>query len=377
MKNRLGIYLHIPFCRRRCGYCDFLTMVPREEGIMDHYLELLLRELSHYGEFLRGLPPETEFTVYLGGGTPSLLGTERLLKLFEGIGNGLPRAPLEWSMEANPESFLTLDGALLRRAGLNRLSLGVQSGSPRLLKVIGRIHTVDDASRAYEKARREGFTNINVDFISALPGERPQDREASLEWMEAHPVEHISVYDYILEEGSAFYDQIRRGLLPEPAEDDESLILYQEALVELGYEQYEISNFSREGRQCLHNLIYWLGDPYLGLGLGATGTLGAMRYRNPVTLADYEAAIKRGAPHGWEEELSPEDRTHEEIFLGLRMNEGIALSRVFPDGRSLKDFSQIIKRQHKLGHVLLEDGRMKLTAKGRRFANQVELAFME
>lgn len=372
MKKSPGIYIHVPFCEKKCDYCDFYSLAKKGEADFDDYAENLLREIAFYEDAMSlGVS-----TVFFGGGTPSLLGTARLAKIMEKLRPFLNEGA-EITMEGNPESVLHLDVAALIDAGFNRFSMGVQSASDRLLNIMGRIHDGKTAEEAFHHLREGGARNINLDFISSVPSETMEDVAASLAMIEALNPEHVSLYSLIVEPETAFYR--RYGKMMEAMEDTDRIHVhtYEKGLAAMGYKQYEISNFEKGGHQCAHNLNYWHLGEYIGLGPVASGHLKGRRYRNVQNLSAYNEALRRGAPPVAEEEvLSPVDRDNEYVMLGLRLNEGIAMNAPLPSGEEFKDVhKEAIEKNLKNGLLAIKEGRLVLTYRGRDLANRVEVDF--
>lgn len=372
MKKSPGIYIHVPFCEKKCDYCDFYSLPKKGEADFDDYLESLLREIDLYEEIMgAGVS-----TVFFGGGTPSLLGTDRLAKIMEKLRPFINEGA-EITMEGNPESVLHLDVAALIDAGFNRFSMGVQSASDRLLNIMGRIHDGKTAEEAFHHLRKGGAKNINLDFISSVPSETMEDVAASLAMIEALNPEHVSLYSLIVEPETAFYR--RYGKMMEAMEDTDRIHVhtYEKGLADLGYKQYEISNFEKGGHQCAHNLNYWHLGEYIGLGPVASGHFKGRRYRNVQNLSAYNEALREGrAPIEEEEALSPVDRDNEYTMLGLRLNEGIAMDAPLPSGEEFKDVhKEAIEKNLKNGLLTIINGRVALTRKGRDLANRVEVDF--
>jgi len=320
------LYVHLPFCASRCGYCDFVTAVGRR-GDHAGYVRSLLRELELEQELLA---PDLE-TVYLGGGTPTFTETTALEALFEGV----PRAD-ELTVEANPETVTPALAALLRQAGVDRVSLGAQSFQPRLLAVLDRVAGPDDVRRAVHTLRGAGFDNISLDLIYGIPGQEPADLERDLAEALALEPEHLSAYELEAKPGTRFTyrhgEQLRRQA--------EALETYFERVVDrltgAGYRWYETASFARAPEQvggrdlrARHNLGYWLGHDYLGLGVGAVSTIEGRRWRNAPSLARYERALGgRARPPREVEELPPAVRAAERVLLGLRLDEPLPLGEV-------------------------------------------------
>jgi len=330
----MALYLHIPFCRRKCLYCDFCSFPGRPEDF-GPYLSALKRELA-----ARWDPGWTVATLYLGGGTPTILPPTALADLIGAVkAVALLQPGAEVTVEANPG---TIDGeglAQLWAAGVNRLSLGAQSGDNRLLKRLGRAHTTDDLERTVALARQVGFTNINLDLIFGLPGETIDDWRQTLRWATALRPEHLSCYGLQLEAGTPLFRMAQAGEIRLPAEEEVSAMFLAgiQILQAAGYEQYEISNFARRSRsgagktgtegdvdyRCRHNLIYWQYRDYIGLGLAAVSTLGNRRLTNLANLEEYLAAVQRGElPTAMEETISRRQEMAEMLMLGFRLKTG-------------------------------------------------------
>lgn len=372
MKKSPGIYIHVPFCEKKCDYCDFYSLPKKGEADFDDYAENLLREIALYEDAMSiGVS-----TVFFGGGTPSLLGTDRLAKIMEKLRPFINEGA-EITMEGNPESVLHLDVAALIDAGFNRFSMGVQSASDRLLNIMGRIHDRKAAEEAFHHLREGGAKNINLDFISSVPSETKEDVAASLAMIETLNPEHVSLYSLIVEPETAFYR--RYGKMMEAMEDADRIHVhaYEKGLAAMGYKQYEISNFEKGGHQCAHNLNYWHLGEYIGLGPVASGHLKGRRYRNVQTLSAYNEALREGcAPIEEEEMLSPVDRDNEYTMLGLRLNEGIAMDALMPSGARFDTlYKEAIEKNVNDGLLTITNGRVALTRKGRDLANRVEVDF--
>lgn len=376
----MGLYLHIPFCRRKCLYCDFCSY-PGRTGDHHRYLAALKQELRQ-----RWNPRWQVATIYIGGGTPTILPPSALLDLLATIRTVAPVQPqAEVTVEANPE---TVDGpglAQLRAGGVNRLSLGAQSGHDRFLEIIGRRHTVADVERTVALARQAGFTNINLDLIYGLPGETPADWQQTLRWAASLRPDHLSCYGLQVEAGTPLDTMVREGRVRLPSEDEVSAMFLAATrfLPAAGYEQYEIANFARRPRagetgrcdyRCRHNLIYWRYQDYLGLGLAAASTVAGHRWVNLSDLDAYLAAVDAGtAPTALAETLTPKQEMAEMLMLGFRLTAGpdpeafaerwgVSLATVLGDrvGPLLSG-----------GFLQQEAGTYRLTPRGMLVSNQV------
>ena len=311
----LSLYIHIPFCHARCGYCDFVTFTDKEDQ-RDAYIASLCREIDLYA-------PARISTIFFGGGTPSVLEPAHIQALFKTLRSQFTIDPsAEITLEANPESLTEEKANAWRAAGINRLSIGLQAYDDALLKSMGRLHSVAQFEAAYALARRADFSNINIDLIYGFPDQSLDSWKRTVTRTAILQPEHISLYALKVEEHTPF------GVQGVRTDDDAEAEMYDWArayLPVMGYPQYEISNFARPGKTCEHNLIYWRGQDYLGLGVGAVGCVGGTRWDNEKNLASYYKAIQAGQrPRLREEILDAQARQFEQLMLGLRLREGMA-----------------------------------------------------
>jgi putative oxygen-independent coproporphyrinogen III oxidase len=321
-----GVYVHVPFCITRCGYCDFNTYTPAELGGVnpDAWLLRLGSELELAGTRL-GAP--TVHTVFVGGGTPSLLGSDRLARVLESVRDNFELASdAEVTTEANPESTWPEMFAGLRSAGYNRISLGMQSVAPRVLATLDRVHSPGRAVTAAREAMAAGFEHVNLDLIYGTPGESDDDLRRSVEAAVDAEVDHVSAYALVVEEGTALARRVRRGEIAAP--DDDVLAhryeLVDEQLSAAGFEWYEVSNWSRAGGQCRHNLGYWDGGQWWGAGPGAHSYVGATRWWNvkhPNTYAQFLDGAN--LPVAGFEQLDSQHRHTEDLLLRIRLRQGL------------------------------------------------------
>ncbi|MFI7597359.1 radical SAM family heme chaperone HemW [Actinoplanes sp. NPDC049681] len=331
-----GVYVHVPFCASRCGYCDFNTYTAAELGggaSRDEYAGTVLRELELAGGVVRA-PVDT---VFVGGGTPTLLDPGDLGRILEGIDRtwGLT-ADAEITTEANPESVTPASLQALRKAGFTRISLGMQSASPGVLAILDRRHTAGRAPRAAAEAREAGFDHVNLDLIYGTPGETAEDFAASLSAVIEAGVDHVSAYSLIVEEGTRIAGRMRRGELPYP-EDDVAADRYlaaEEALTAAGFSWYEVSNWATSpAARCRHNILYWTGGDWWGLGPGAHSHVGGVRWWNVKHPSAYAKRLAGGISPGLGRELlTAEDRRIEEVMLRLRLADGLPLALARPEG---------------------------------------------
>lgn len=377
----LSLYLHVPFCDVKCGYCDFNSYAGLE-SLVPAYTEALLEEIRRWSPHVRGYAVHT---VFFGGGTPSLLPLHELERILAALRDAFALIPdPEVSLEANPGTVDEPYLRGLRALGVNRLSLGVQSFHDDELAALDRIHTAAEAEAAFRAARAAGFDNVNLDLIFGLPGQTLERWAANVRRALALRPEHLSLYALTVEEGTPLAAQVRRGAVPAP-DPDLQADMYELAdglLTEHGYVQYEISNWSLPGRRCRHNLTYWENRPYLGLGPGAHSCFGGRRFavvRSPRAYIRALAAGGNGMPQvEWEEPLDPATEMAETMLLGLRLADGVSLT-AFRDrfGVALLDvYADAVRELTDLGVLALAGGRLRLTASGRLLANEAFLRFL-
>jgi oxygen-independent coproporphyrinogen III oxidase len=376
MSNALGLYVHIPFCRSRCGYCDFATAV-RPQAEWDVYLDRLVKEIQEWGRLEKG---RRVHSVFLGGGTPSLIGRGRIGRLLNEIGKSFPLdKDTEITLEANPDSVSVQLLAHLRQLGVNRLSLGVQSWQPALLARLDRCHSADQARKAFEWAKEAGYDNISLDLIYGIPGQTVTDWMADIKKTLQLGPEHLSLYELTLEPWTPLGRQVSRGDIRLPPEEV-VIRMYEEAeelLTRAGYRHYEISNYARPGRQCVHNRQTWRQGEFLGFGLSASSHWQGKRFRNPERWTAYvESRTVSGeeAPgvHDvrW---LNSAEKWSEGLILGLRLLEGVNLveleNRVGPSLPSGLD--EVLEKYEKSGLVVRQGKQMCLSKQGRLLSDMI------
>ncbi|MBO0678231.1 coproporphyrinogen III oxidase [Mycolicibacterium sp. S2-37] len=364
-----GVYVHVPFCATRCGYCDFNTYTPAELGGAnpDGWLAALRRELALAAETL-GSPPRVE-TVFVGGGTPSLLGGSGLRAVLDGVREHFDLAPgAEVTTEANPESSGPELFDTLLDAGYTRVSLGMQSIARHVLAVLDRVHSPGRALRAAEEARAAGFEHVNLDLIYGTPGETDDDLRRSADAAIAAGVDHVSAYALVVEDGTALARRVRRGEIAAP--DDDTLAaryeLLDAQLSAAGLRWYEVSNWARPGAECRHNLGYWDGGEWWGAGPGAHGFLGDTRWWNVKHPNTYADALARGElPVADHEVLDGTDLHIEEVMLRLRLRRGLPVQLLSADER------ERVTGLAENGLVRVDGDRLVLTDGGRLLADGV------
>ena len=375
----LGLYIHIPFCVTKCKYCDFNSFkIDLNEKIK--YLNYLGEEMKLYKEEIKNREIDS---VFVGGGTPSILNENEINILFEKIKENFNiKSNAEITMECNPGTLTLNKLKVMKKSGVNRLSIGLQAVQNHHLKYIGRIHTFEEFEKNYHDAKQMGFDNINIDLMYALPNQSREDWMESLEKVVKLNPTHISAYSLILEENTELFKMYERdefNLLDENTDIEkyEYTINY---LKSHGYNQYEISNYAKDNFECKHNVLYWKCEEYVGIGASASGYFNGIRYNNICELDNYEKMILEGEkPIEWEEKLSIKDEIEESIFLGLRMNEGIQISD-FKEKYNFdfeKEYKNEIEKLSKMELIEIDNNRMKLTQKGREISNSVFVEFIK
>ena len=372
----LGLYVHIPFCVRKCGYCDFLSF-PSDAETRGAYTKALIRELAFRGREMTG---RSLTSVFLGGGTPTVLEGAFLKEIFEAVRGSFEIADdAEITIEMNPGTDRgELDDILT--CFVNRVSLGLQSFDDTELKTLGRIHTAAGFLKTFEHLKQLGIANINVDVMSSLPGQTPESFLRTLENVTALKPAHISAYSLILEDGTPFAERYTAGRAPLPDEETEAEIdrLKESVLAGEGYRRYEISNYAREGYECRHNKRYWTGGNYLGVGLGAASLIDGTRFRVTPDLKHYLEVLKSPAVRDDDlleerRHLSEKELMEEFLFLGLRLTEGIDTGRFekrfgCPIGRVYGD---VIERHLSAGLIKTTKRGIALTERGIEISNLV------
>lgn len=410
-KRELELYIHIPFCARKCSYCDFLSFAAPER-VYREYMDKLIEEICGQG------PNFQEYrvsTIFLGGGTPSILPADLIMELFATLSENFDIAlDAEVTLEANPGTLTMEKLEVYRQSGINRLSIGLQSADDKELKYLGRIHSYDSFLKSYQRARQAGFKNINVDLMSALPGQDVHSWKTTLKKVMMLKPEHISAYSLIIEEGTPFFERFgepecKKGLLsggqqenskkpetasevaaraavmtlpdlPDEDTDREMYHLTKEMMAAQGYERYEISNYAKKGYECRHNTGYWTGVEYLGLGLGASSYTYGYRYHNTEDLQEYLSLnlYEGGAAARDIEELSLEDKMEEFMFVGLRMMKGVSGSEFLERfGLNMWNvYGDVLKKLEQQGLIEVEAPMVRLTERGIDVSNVVLSEFL-
>ena len=386
----LSLYLHFPFCKRKCSYCDFCSATA-SDAVIEAYCDAMITEIAMRAKGFAGMPVDT---VFLGGGTPSVVSAPLMQKVLDALRDCFRLQPdLEFTSEANPGTLTDEWLAVLTQAGCNRLSIGVQAIQPALLQTLGRIHDYPQALQALAMARKHGIVNLNADAMFGLPGQTPEDYRMTLSALMETGVTHLSAYSLILEEGTPLYAKVQQGELSLPDEDttadmmEQGIILLESA----GYRRYEISNFAKAGYECRHNLGYWQQKPYLGFGVsaasflpdaGADTDISHIRCVNTVSVADYRAMLEAGVlPVTETTPITRDEAMFETVMLGLRTTDGVAYADFARmHGKTLTAvYGDVIDRLTSQGLVKpisADNPRLALTTRGLAVQNVAARAFM-
>jgi len=366
-----SLYVHVPFCVVKCGYCDFNSYVVDDRAVHDRFLDALAVEL---GRRWRGDAP---VSVFLGGGTPSLLDPGRLRRLFALLGEHVDLAGCpEVTMEANPESLTHEKACIARDGGVNRLSMGVQSFHAHHLRFLDRAHSADRAEAAFAEARRAGFDNVSIDLMFGIPGETAAEWRADLARALALQPDHLSCYNLTFEPGTRLHRDLQRGeVAPNEQELDRDMFLGTRALLAAaGFEAYEVSNFAGRGGPCRHNDHYWLQGDYTGIGPGASSHRAGVRSTNLKAVEAWAEALLAGLPGAASAEtLRPAQRASEALWLGIRRTDGVDLDRI---GERLSlpvaaMFDAVVAEHQQAGWVERAGSRLRLTGEGLLLADRV------
>lgn len=421
----ISIYIHIPFCVKKCQYCDFLS-APADSRAQEVYLRALKQEIREQAARYREYEVQT---VFIGGGTPTAVPCENLCEVLKTVFSFYRMNPhAEISMEANPGTVTKEALLSYRKAGINRISIGLQSADDVELKLLGRIHTYRDFQQTYRWAQEAGFTNINLDIMSALPGQSVENYKKTLETVLSLKPQHISAYSLIVEEGTPFYEKYgqeseklqatgeKQPDLPSEEEEREMYALTEKLLATAGYHRYEISNYALSGRECRHNLVYWKRGNYVGFGLGAASMVENVRFENIREMQEYlaeyadmpdaepvfaevaqgdkqalsneqEFSLREDTHSENEQELSirenvhllsPQEQMEETMFLGLRLTEGVSKAEFHRQfGVSMEQiYGEVIRKNTAKGLLIDEAGYVCLTREGMDLSNYVMAQFL-
>lgn len=379
MKKELELYLHIPFCVSKCKYCDFLS-APSGEEQRQIYVERLCRRIRYWSDVIHNYGYEI-VSIFVGGGTPSILTEAQITQVFEAVHESFPiREDAEITLEMNPGTDVKDKLPVYHELGINRLSMGLQSADNEELKCLGRIHTYEDFRQVYQWAREAGFTNINVDLMSAIPGQTLESYEDTLRKVADLEPEHVSAYSLIIEEGTPFYERYGEGRHAEelPDEDIERQMYVRtgEILEDYGYHRYEISNYAKDGYECRHNLGYWDRKEYLGLGAGASSLMDHIRWKEPDHIGPSTGLVLEEREDFTR--LRRKDEMEEFMFLGLRKINGVSEYDFYKSFRVSMDeiYKESIENLIKEGLLVREEDRIRLTDRGIDLSNYALSQFL-
>ena len=379
MKKELELYLHIPFCVSKCKYCDFLS-APFGEEQRQIYVERLCRRIRYWSDVVHNYGYEI-VSIFVGGGTPSILTEAQITQVFEAVHESFPiREDAEITLEMNPGTDVKDKLPVYRELGINRLSMGLQSADNEELKCLGRIHTYEDFRQVYQWAREAGFTNINVDLMSAIPGQTLESYEDTLRKVADLEPEHISAYSLIIEEGTPFYERYGEGRhaeeLPDEDTERQMYVRTREILEDYGYHRYEISNYAKDGYECRHNLGYWDRTEYLGLGAGASSLMDHIRWKEPDHIGPSTGLVLEEREDFTR--LSRKDEMEEFMFLGLRKIKGVSEQDFYKSFKVSMDeeYKDNIENLIKEGLLVREGDRIRLTARGIDLSNYALSQFL-
>lgn len=361
----IGLYVHIPFCVRKCNYCDFCSYSSLSNDERRDYIDALIGEISGY----KREPKIKVDTVFFGGGTPSLLSTSEITDIWDAITESFDATCLsEFTIEVNPKTFAADMIPTYRRIGVNRISIGMQSIHEKELKKLGRIHNYQDFLDTYKLAR-EHFESVCVDVMYGIPHQTPESLRETIGEIILLKPDHVSVYGLIVEEGTPFYRERNTLQLPDEDTECEMYLMAAAMLSEAGYSHYEISNYSLPESSCRHNLKYWRNEEYIGVGVSAASYYGKYRYTNTRNIYEY----LRGRDANYQKEICEADELAEYIMLRLRLSEGMLLSD-FSSRFGADKLNEMLSRAEKFiaaGYVTLNEGRMALTERGFYVSNYI------
>lgn len=384
MKPALELYIHIPFCERKCNYCDFLSF-RAEPGMHGDYVSQLIKELTGMSAVCSNYSVSS---VFVGGGTPSILQAEYIEAILDAVRKHYDLSETaEITIECNPGTIIRHKLAAYKKAGINRLSIGLQSADNAELKLLGRVHSFEDFLKTFQAARMEDFQNINVDLINCFPMQSMNTWRKTLRTVLMLKPEHVSVYNLIIEPGTPFAEMQDEGVLMMPSEEEqEEIDSYTKSYMKRsGYSRYEFSNWCRPGFECRHNYGYWTGVPYLGFGLGASSFFSGYRWKNTSDIGEYLGLDPEKDPDGAAErlrtevtKLSREDRMEEFMYLGLRCTEGVsAMSFLGKFGVQIDEiFGRPLEKNMGLGLMEQDGDRYRLTERGIDVSNRVLSEFL-
>lgn len=360
--NDIALYVHIPFCKEKCRYCDFLSFKDTSRSL--DYKNALLREIDAFDT------NKNVKSIFIGGGTPSFVEPKFIAEIMEHLSRFKINSDAEITIESNPGTLTAKKLEIYKKSGINRISIGLQAWQNRILKTLGRIHSREEFLESYSLARKFGFDNINIDIMFSLPDQSFDDWKTTLENVTKLEPEHISAYSLIVEENTPFYNMELE--LPDEKTDRDMYHYAIEYLSQKGYKQYEISNFAKHGKNSVHNTAYWIRSDYKGFGLGAASLLNDVRYKNTDSMTDYI----NGKTICEKEILTPNDIIEEFMFLGFRMNRGVSISEFKEKFKRdiFEVYGDVFKKYS--DYIVIENGRIHLNTLGFDISNTIMCDFL-
>ena len=369
----LGLYIHVPFCRSKCLYCDFYSIPSAKEESVERYVSALCTHIEHMGTVARGRLVDS---IFMGGGTPTVLSVEQFGRVASSIEKAFSVASnCEFTVEANPSTFDADKIAALRSMGVNRMSIGMQSANAEELRLLGRTHRAEQVKMAVDAVNRGGIGNFNLDLMYGIPSQTVESFGRTLEFVKGLEPTHISVYGLQLEEGTPLYRRRDRYVFPDEDEEKAMNRLAADILGATGYNRYEISNYAREGYECRHNLRYWLREDYLGLGAAAHSFFDGVRYYAPDCIDEYVSAVNAEnyrAVRLDEQSIDPNEAVEEYIMLRMRLSSGVSPAEFTADmGRDFAPYEKLMQPFLRSGHIRFSNGRYSFTTEGFDVSNYI------
>ena len=371
--NGLGLYLHIPFCRSKCLYCDFYSIPSARPDAIERYVSALCKHIEYMGAVAQGRMVDS---IFMGGGTPTVLNVEQFGWIASSIEKSFfVASDCEFTVEANPSTFDTYKISALRDIGVNRMSIGMQSANAEELRLLGRTHRAEEVKMAVDAVNRGGIGNFNLDLMYGIPSQTVESFGHTLEFVKGLEPTHISVYGLQLEEGTPLYRRRDKYVFPDEDEEKAMNRLAAEILGAVGYNRYEISNYAREGYECRHNLRYWLREDYLGSGAAAHSFFCGERYFSPDDIEEYVSAVDGG---NWgklaldRQSIDSEEAVEEYIMLRMRLSSGVSPAEFTADtGRDFASYEELMQPFLRSGHIRFSNGRYSFTPEGFDVSNYI------
>ncbi len=372
-KNSLGLYLHIPFCRSKCLYCDFYSIPSAKEESVERYVSALCKHIEYMGTAAKG---RTVDSIFMGGGTPTVLSTEQFGRVTSSIERAFTVASdCEFTVEANPATFDAEKVNALRLMGVNRMSIGMQTANAEELRLLGRTHRADEVKMAVDAVNRGGIDNFNLDLMYGIPSQTVESFGRTLDFVKSLSPTHISVYGLQLEEGTPLYNRREKYVFPDEDAERGMNRLAASVLGSVGYNRYEISNYARDGYECRHNLRYWLRKDYIGLGAAAHSFFEGVRYFAPDSIDEYVSAVNAAnyrAVQLDEQIIDGDEAVSEYIMLRMRLASGVSPVEFLRDtGKSFEPYEKLMAPFIRSGHIVHRDGRYFFTPDGFDVSNYI------